>query len=198
MRHYQEETLALAAAGELPWRENWKVTTHAWRCAACRERIAEYRVDRQRVKAGVAAFSLPRAVDWTALEQEMTANIRLGSEVNSLFPPATSPVAASFISWRGAVAVGALTAIVITGWMLTGPGSRPYLRGIRPEAALVRSGSLLLRADETGVGLESKGAGLILRSAAASRVEVGLEGTLRSSSVDLDSGQVTVSQIYAE
>jgi hypothetical protein len=160
--------------------------------------MAEYRADRQRVKAGVAAFSLPRAIDWDALEQEMTANIRLGSEVNALFPAATSPAVSNFISWRGAVAVGALTAIVITGWLLTGPGSRPYLRGIRPEAASVRSGSLLLRADETGVGLESKGKGLILRTAAASRVEVGLEGTLRSSSVDLDSGQVTVSQIYAE
>jgi hypothetical protein len=198
MKHCAEEVLALAAAGELTWREKWQVEAHTWRCPACRNRLAEYRADRQRVKTGVAAFSLPRAVDWDELEQEMMANIRLGLEVNALFPPAPSPVTASMVSWRGAVAVGALTAIVITGWLLTGPGSRPYLRGISPEAAQVRSGSLLLRADETGVGVESKGKGLILRSAAASRVEVGLEGTLRSSSVDLDSGQVTVSQIYAE
>ncbi len=198
MKHLTEKHLALAAASELPWREKLSVEVHAWRCPQCRQRLAVYRADRQRVKAGVAAFTLPRAMDWDSLEREMTANIRLGAEVNELFPQEKSVEAPNVLSWRGAVAVGALTAIVVTGWFLTGPGSRPALRPIHAEGAQVRSGTLLLRADETGVGVESKGQGLILRSAAASRVEVGLAGALRSSSVELDSGQVTVSQIYVE
>jgi hypothetical protein len=50
------------------------------------------------------------------------------------------------------------------------------------------------------VGVESRGRGMILRNVASrsNRIEVGLEGSVRSSVVDQDSGQVTVSQIYVE
>lgn len=197
MTHLPEATLALAARNELDYSSLLRVKAHCFRCPQCRARMAEYRTDKSRVAQGVAAFSLPRTMDWSEMETEIFANIRLGVEVDSLGPPAPSHVPRG-LPWRGLAAAAALTAIVVTGWFLSGPGSRPYLRSIPPEAAQIRSGALLLRADETGVGLETKGQGLILRSAAASRLEVGLEGSLRSSNVDLDSGQITVSQIYVD
>ena len=67
--------------------------------------------------------------------------------------------------------------------------------------AQVRSGAILLKADNAGVGVESRGSGMILRSSSSSqpsRVEVSLEGSIRRSSVDNESGQITVSQIYVD
>jgi hypothetical protein len=129
----------------------------------------------------------------------MLANIRLGLEVTSLCPPPPLPTPAPALRWRAGVAVAALTLIVLSGWFLSGPGSRPYLRSVPGPVAMVESGPLRLTGGREGVSVESQGAGLILRHANASaHFEVGLEGSVRASVVDRDSGQVTVSQIYVE
>ena len=103
---------------------------------------------------------------------------------------------------REALAIGALVATVMTGWFLAGPRGNSYmqLNQLVMPIAQVRSGSMLLKADNAGVGVESRGSGLILRSSSSqsSRVEVSLEGSVRRSSVDNESGQITVSQIYVD
>ncbi|MBM3760531.1 MAG: hypothetical protein FJW36_09825 [Acidobacteria bacterium] len=204
MKHLDESQIALASRGDLSGFANLRARLHLTFCKTCRDRVAEYRQDQQRVKSAVAAFELPRSMKWDELEAEMFGNIRLGLEVEEIHRDAgqVSPVVVQHeaMSWRGLAAAGAMTAIVITGWFLTGPGAQSYLRHGPSAIAQVRSGAVVLRGDEHGVGLENRGTGLMLRnvSAPAGRFEVSLDGSVRASAVDQDSGQVTVSQVYVE
>jgi hypothetical protein len=198
--HLEETELALAASRDLPFLVWLRSRSHRLICPACRQRIADYRAGKALAQQAVPEFELPRAIKWDALEQEMFANIRLGLDISELSQH-TASAASPQITWRAAVAVMALTVIVITGWFLTGAGTQQYLR-MKPSVAQVRSGSLLLRGDDFGVGLEnvglrSGGSALFLRNATSpsSSLEVGLEGSLRATAIDSRSGQVTVSQV---
>jgi hypothetical protein len=199
--HLNEQELALAASRDLPFLTWLRSRSHRIVCSACRQRIAEYRENQARAARAVDEFELPRAIKWDALEKEMFANIRLGLDVSEITRP-TANTAAPQLTWRGAVAITAFTAVVITGWFLTGAGAQQYLR-TKPAVAQVRSGSLVLRGDDSGVGVEQfgprSGGALFLRSlgptAQSSTIEVGLEGSLRATAIDAASGQVTVSQV---
>ncbi|WP_031495676.1 hypothetical protein [Bryobacter aggregatus] len=206
-QHLNEQTAILAASGDLPALDRLRATAHALVCPACRARIASYKDDASRVRQAVDEFQLPRAMNWAELEGEMYANIRLGLDVSAIRQDFGRDMEEESseprISWRAAIAIGTLCATVITGWFLAGPRvNNPYLNRIPGDASVaqVRTDHALLKADRTGVGVESGGSGFLLRSAASqpARVELGLEGSIRSSAVDQDSGQVTVSQIYVE
>ena len=196
MRHFSDHEAALAASFDLPFLLKLQSQAHCLVCPACRTRVEAFRSDRSRVDLAVDGFELPRAIKWDQLEAEMLGNIRLGLDVDAIHEGSRQKAEERFIPWRAAVAIAALTVIVMTGWFLTGPGSRPAISAV----AQVSSGGMLLRGDENGVGVENRGSGMILRNVAArsNRIEVGLEGSVRSSVVDQDSDQVTVSQIYVE
>lgn len=196
MRHFSDHEAALASSGDFPFLYKLQAQAHCLICVECRGRVESFRSDRSRVDLAVDGFELPRAIKWDQLEGEMLGNIRLGLDVDAIHQGPVHKAEERFIPWRAAVAVAAMTVIVMTGWFLTGPGSRPAVSAV----AQVRSGGLLLRGDEHGVGVENRGRGMILRNVASrsNRLEVGLEGSVRSSVVDQDSGQVTVSQIYVE
>lgn len=196
MRHFSEHEAALASSGDLPLMLKLQSQAHSLVCPACRARVAAFRSDRLRIDVAVDSFELPRAIKWNQLEAEMLGNIRLGLDVDAIHQGSERKEEERYIPWRAAAAITAMTVIVMTGWFLTGPGSRPVASAV----AQVRSGGLLLRGDENGVGVENRGRGMILRnvSSRSNRIEVGLEGSVRSSVVDQDSGQVTVSQIYVD
>lgn len=198
-RHLPDSDIALAAQGDLPVGAQLKARAHCVVCASCRARLEAYREDRARVRTAVDSFTLPRSVNMASLEDEMFANIRVGLEVSEIFEPMREAREQATFSWRGAAAIAALTAIVMTGWYL-GAGPGRYLRGNPSAVARVDKGDLVLHADEYGVGFETNGRGIVLRNASTSsaRFEVGLEGSVRTSAVDADSDQVTVSQVYVE
>lgn len=197
MKHLSEEQAALLAGGEWPLWQDLGAQVHARVCGHCRAKVAAYRQQREELSSQVENFRLPKGFDWAELEAEMIGNIRLGAEVARVTPPPRRIVEA-WLDWRGVVAISALSAVVITGWFLTGPARRnPRIPGY--SEASVASGHLELKGNPTQVGLqiEKGGSGLYFRSATptATRVEVGLEGSLRSASLDQESGQLTVTQV---
>jgi len=202
MKHFSDAELALASRGDLPFLAQLRAQSHCVLCPSCRQRVETYRADRARMHTAVDSFELPRAMKFDELEGEMFANIRLGLDVSEIRQDFGREEHQSqhMIPWRAAAAVAALTAIVTTGWFLAGPDTKQYLRPAPAAIAHVRSGAIVLRGDENGVGVENRGVGMMLRnvSSPSSRFEVGLEGSVRTSAIDQDSGQVTVSQIYVD
>lgn len=198
MRHLTDSELALASRGDLPFVPRLKAKAHCLSCEDCRQRVEQYKSDRERVAKAVEAFELPRSIHWDELEGEMFANIRLGLEVDEIGGAMAAPAHRSVpLGWRVAAATAAIAVTVATGWFLAGPGAPKFA----PQAvAQVRSGALVLRGDSNGIGVENRGVGMILRNASAprSRFEVGLDGSVKASTVDTDSGQITVSQVYVE
>ena len=199
MRHLNDSEAALASRGDLSFVARMRSRAHCAVCSSCRMRVEVFQQDAARVRKIVPDFELPRSMDWGEIEREMFANVRLGLDVSEI-RTGFGKVPERAISWTGAVSIATLTAIVSTGWFLAGPRTQQYLLHAPRAVAQVKSGAMILRGDENGVGLESRGVGMILRNVASSssRFEVGLEGRVRSSVVDQDSGQVTVSQIYVE
>ncbi len=204
-RHLTAREAALASSGDLPILPLLRTRVHCLLCADCTARVASFKQDAARMRAVVSDFELPRAMKWTALESEMFANIRLGADIDEIgeFGDARDGVSASPpLSWRAAVAIGAMVATIMTGWFLAGPRGNSYMQMNQPQVpiAQVRSGAMLLQGDQAGVGMESRGSGFILRGPASqsARVEVSLEGSVRRSTVDNESGQIIVSQIYVD
>lgn len=201
MKHFSDAELALAARGDLPFLAQLRTQSHCVICPSCRTRIEEFRSDRARVRTAVDSFELPRAMKLDELEGEMFANIRLGLDVSEIRQDfGREEEVSRAIPWRAAAAVAAVTVIATTGWFLSGPDTKQYLRPAPNAIAHVRSGAVILRGDESGIGVENRGSGMMLRnvSSPSSRFEVGLEGSVRTSTIDQDSGQVTVSQIYVD
>ena len=202
MKHLSESELALASRADLPVLGQLRAKAHALVCNECRQKMEAYRTASASVPAAVDAFVLPRAMNWKELEGEMFANIRLGMDISEVHKDFGQQTEDSLdhparFSWRAAAAVATIAITIATGWFLAGPGSPRFA----PSAvAQVNSGALVLRGDQNGIGLENRGVGMILRnvSSPSARFEVSLEGSVRSSTVDEDSGQVTVSQVYVE
>jgi hypothetical protein len=196
MKHLNEAEAALLAGGDLPFWTAPALHTHARLCGACRATVEEYRQQREELREQAENFRLPKGFDWPELEAEMAGNIRLGAEVARITPPPRR-LQEEWMDWRGVVAICALTTVVITGWYLTGPAARHYPRIPGWSQARVENGDLELSANPSELGLKRQGSGFYFRSATptATRVEVGLEGSLRSASFDQDSGQLTVTQV---
>ena len=201
-QHLSNPEAALASSGDLSVLARMRARAHCLVCADCAARLASFKQDSARIRAIVPDFELPRAMKWQELEDEMFGNIRLGADVNAIHSNLDRQTAEPRLSWRAAIAIGAIVATVMTGWFLAGPRGNSYMQLNQPvmPIAQVRSGTMLLKADNAGVGVESRGSGMILRSSSSqpSRVEVSLEGSVRRSSVDNESGQITVSQIYVD
>ncbi|MDX2268095.1 MAG: hypothetical protein NW208_08305 [Bryobacter sp.] len=194
IRHLNEAELALLAGGETA---NWRLHLHGSVCGHCRAKVAEYRELRESLAGRSADFRLPKGYDWTELEAEMLGNIRLGVEVASITPAPLRRTPTEWMDWRGLVAIGALTAVVMTGWFLAGPARQnsPRFPGLSQVA--VAEGDLKLSGNPMQMGWESGDHGVYFRSTTptATRVAIGLDGSLRSSTVDQESGQLTVTQV---
>jgi len=186
--HLADATLALHAGKEMDWLSRLRIAMHLRRCERCRRHARELRQMRQWMRA--QGGEMPAGVRWDALAAEMTANIRLGLAAGrcvSVPAEVTEPEVARF-AWRNpALALPALV-LVLAGWFLQ--SWRPPLQP-RPEYTL--------EAGAAGIGFEKDGHGISLLNPHAENVVFSVEGSAAGARyVDAESGQVTISHVYAQ
>lgn len=207
MKHLDSSQIALLSGGDLPLAATLYARLHCAVCPDCRHELAEFKKLPELARIAALDFDLPRHLDWDQLQSEMTANIHLGLEIGQIASRveaahAVSPEPATGIEWKRWVSVAALSACVLTGWFLSGPSNHQNRYTPSHTAANVEGLDGRIRADESGVGIEQRASlsSLTLRASnpANTRLEVGLEGSVRAATVDQDSGQITVSQIYVD
>lgn len=207
MNHLDSYQLALLSRGDLPFSPALQARLHCLVCSDCRHELAEFKKTPELAKLATLDFDLPRHLDWDTLQSEMTANIHLGLEIGQIASrveaaSATPAESAPELDWKRWVSVAALSACVLTGWFLSGPANHQNRFTPSHTAAQVQGFESNISADESGLGLQQKAnrSSLILRASnpANTRLEVGLEGSVRAATVDQDSGQITVSQIYVD
>jgi hypothetical protein len=208
-RHLSEGDLALYASGDLAFGLSLLARLHMSQCVGCRERLAEYTGDREAVR--IMAGELPANVQWDRLSAEMTANIRVGLAAGECVAPRVGrrdiPV-----GWRVAAAVTGFSFLLVAAWWLNMPPAetaslhrafqriaqaRPWQGG--RFAALEDSGPVV-EATATGIGLHENGASLRMSQGAARPVAVSLsvQGAARARYIDSDTGQVTITSVYAQ
>lgn len=138
---------------------------------------------------------LPGSVHWNRLAAEMKANIRLGLAAGQCVTP-VEPERIR-VPWRTPAVALPLLLIVIAGWILQ---SVPPLKSVRPSGAAVASRGVVLDGGAAGIGVEQDGRGFRLlhpRAADSIVYSVGSE-SVNARYVDADTGQVTISHVYAD
>lgn len=202
--HVSETDLALYATGDLSlWRAG-VVRVHLLGCERCRGAAEEFRADRNRVRE--LASELPPALDWDRMSAEMTANIHLGLSAGECVAPRRKrPVA---MSWRPAAVMAGVAILLATGWYLNMPPAATRALG-RALTSVVRGRTAVLVPEETGLVVSANEKGIELRENGGSLgisegtapplgVSVSMPGSASARYVDSDTGQVTITSVYAQ
>jgi hypothetical protein len=203
--HVSENELALFASGDLNLWRTAMVRFHLAQCEGCREMADQFRADRKRVLQ--AASDLPPGVNWDRLAAEMTANIHLGLSAGECVAPRRRK--AVMMSWRPAAVMAGVAVLLATGWWLNMPPSTTRALGralnsvvhgrTMPSVPADESG-LIVTADEKGIELHENGGslGISQGSAPPLAVSVSMPGSASARYVDSDTGQVTITSVYAQ
>jgi hypothetical protein len=205
MKHLNEYELALFSTGEVSWWRRLSFRVHLGRCEDCRHRIDAYRFDRERIRA--FAGELPEGVSWDRLAAEMTANIRVGLAAGECVMPREREVAIP-IGWRVAGAVVGFTALLSVAWWLNMPKGETAALGRAMKAIVqpVRRGILseeagsLVEASAAGIEVRENGGrmGVFRQGVRPATVTLSMQGSARARYVDSDTGQVTITSVYAQ
>jgi anti-sigma factor RsiW len=193
MLHPPDETLALYAGSDVDLWTRFRIGRHLGRCERCSRHVEEFRGMRDFLETEQG--ELPRAVEWGRLAAEMKANIRLGLAAGECVSPAEPDRIR--IPWRTPAVALPLLLIIIAGWILQ---SVPPLKSVRAPGAVVEATGVVLDGGPAGIGVEQDGRGFRLlhpRAADSIVYSVGSE-SVNARYVDADTGQVTISHVYAE
>lgn len=209
IRHVSDIDLALYASGDVSLWQRVTVGWHASRCERCRERVNEFRSDAEALRA--ASLEMPEGVDWARLSAEMTANIRVGLEAGECVAPRRQRRARSIPAiWRpAALASGValmLTVLLAGAWWLNFPAQDTQSLNRAMQALLHGRRTTL---DDRGPVIEASPEGIELRkdggalgvsqdSAQLLSVSVSTQGSASAHYVDQDTGQVTITSVYAQ
>jgi hypothetical protein len=209
MKHASQTDLALYGAGDLAlWRRPW-IGLHVGRCPECRQQIETYRAGREHIRA--LGDPLPSGVRWERLSAEMAANIRVGLAagecVATRSPKRTIPA-----GWRVAGAITGFCALLVLAWWLNMPAAQTASLGRAMKAIAngrewqarqmlrLDEGSSLVQASADGIELRENGSALTLSQKGVRPVSVSLntQGSARARYIDSDTGQVTITSVYAQ
>jgi anti-sigma factor RsiW len=208
MTHPTESDLALYATGDLSaWRRPL-VRLHVARCTGCRDRATAYRADRESLRG--FAMEMPAGLNWDRLAAEMSANVHVGLEAGECVAPrGRRPAVAT--GWRVAAAAAGVTVLLVSAWWLNMPRAESVALGrVVKKIAQARpwQGGILVLEDRgplvevsaAGIQLQENGGTLGMSQGKERPVTVTLsvQGSARARYIDADTGQVTITGVYAQ
>jgi hypothetical protein len=187
--HPNESRLALYAGKELSFWWRFRIALHLRGCGRCNQRVEEMRGMRAWIQ--VQDDELPAGVHWNSLAAEMKANIRLGLAAGRCVGNLESEPEPEIVRlrWRAVAMALPVLLVVIAGWMLQ--SLHPPLKPAASEY-VVEAGSV-------GIGVQRDGRGFTLLQPGAENVVFSVRGEAAGARyVDADTGQVTISHVYAQ
>jgi hypothetical protein len=202
--HPEIHQLALYSRKDLPWHKQWSIRRHLAGCPECRGELSEVRSSMsvlRRQAASTTLSSFEAIADWSALEREMLANIKVGLDAARCIGPARR---VSMPKIRLALGACALLTFAAVGWWMNNhrddtdrlAASLRRMVGMTPspEPGSVVETSLV------GISVRAQGATLTLLNPAATVVTVSLSGSsaVAASYVDDETGQVTITNVYGQ
>ena len=184
MKHPSELQLALFSGGDLTGFRSWLTALHVKRCASCAREVEALRADAAGLRAAVS--ELPDHIAWAPLAAEMSGNIRVGLAAGDCIAQVSRGAKPG---WKATAVMASATAVLVAAWWLNVPQPRR-----------VSSTAVVLQSTPTGIELQQNGATLELlhKTGTRSMIFVSAPRSLRSRSVDADTGQVTIYNVYAD
>ncbi|MBZ5605099.1 MAG: zf-HC2 domain-containing protein [Acidobacteriia bacterium] len=201
VRHVGEADLALYVSGDLSLTRRVFVRLHVSGCERCRRRVDAYKADRNAVRE--IASEMPEDVDWDRLAAEMSANIRVGLAAGECVAPRRRKVAT--LGWRPAALMAGLSCVLALAWWLNMPPETTRSLG-RALSAVWHGGAaapergLIVQADSTGIELREDGSslGVSQGSTRPVAVSVSVQGSASARYINADTGQITITSVYAQ
>ncbi|MGE5567754.1 MAG: hypothetical protein ACM3S5_01845 [Rhodospirillales bacterium] len=187
MTHPPESRLALYSGKDLSLASRFRIALHLRGCSRCRRLVREFQGVRQ--LAGGCAQELPPEVDWDVLAAEMKANIRLGLAAGRCVRATIVEPEPPKARWRAPAIVLPVLLLIIAGWILQ--SLNPPLRPAAPE--------FVVEVSSAGIGVQRDGRGFTLLQPHTENVVYSVVGEAAGARyVDEETGQVTISHVYAQ
>jgi len=208
MRHPLESDLALYSTGDLPLWRRPLVRLHLSGCDGCRSWVADFNGDRESIRR--LAAEMPVGVNWDRMAAEMSANVRVGLEAGECVASRVhKPTVAT--GWRVAAASAGVAILLVSAWWLNMPRADSVALGRAmhriAQAGPWHAGGLALEdrgptveVSASGIQLQQNGGTLGMSQGQERPVNVTLsvQGSARARYIDADTGQVTITGVYAQ
>lgn len=199
--HPGAPVLALFSSGDLTWREMWRMRRHVNRCEECERQVAEFRAAKAELRREAQSETLTAfeaIADWSVLEREMLGNIAVGVAAARCVDKVHN--GRSFL--LKATAVAGLTALFVAGWITHIPREETMhlAASIRQIIGLGRPEIIgaQLKTTPDGIAVRAQGATLTILHPPSAVVSVSGPSSVSARYVDEDSGEVTITKVYAQ
>lgn len=199
--HPSSQALALFVTADLPWTKKIKVGHHVWHCAQCEERVAAFRDARKQLKDDAAVSMLTgfeAVVDWPSFEREMLGNITVGVAAARCIDKVGRP---RFLGRRVLLTAG-LAAVFVAGWFTHIPAEQNehLVSSLKRVFGSTDAGvsAPIVQTTADGIAVRTGGATLTLMHPASAVNSVSGASSITSRYVDEDTGQVTITKVYAQ
>jgi hypothetical protein len=199
--HPSAPVLALFMSGDLPWKEMWRLRRHINRCEQCESQVAEYRAAKGELKREAESQTLTAfeaIADWSMLEREMLGNIAVGVAAARCVDRVRR---GRSVLIKSAITAG-LTILFVAGWITHIPREqtahmvaslRQMIGWDRPQMTGTQ-----LKTTPQGIAVRAQGATLTIMHPPSAVVLVSGPSSMSARYVDEDSGQVTITKVYAQ
>ena len=199
--HPSAQALALFATADLPWTRKIKVSHHVWHCAQCEEQVSALREARKQLKSDAAASMLTgfeAIADWPRFEREMLGNITVGVAAARCIEKVGRP---HFLG-RSVLLTAGLAAVFVAGWFTHIPPEQNQhlvssLRRVFGSSDAA-STSPVVQTTPDGIAVRTGATTLTLMHPASAVNSVSGASSITSRYVDEDTGQVTITKVYAQ
>ena len=199
--HPSSQALALFAGSDLPWTTRVKIGHHVWHCAQCEEQVSALRDARRQLQHEAATSTLTgfeAIVDWQRFEREMLGNIVVGVAAARCIDKGTHHP----LFWRGALVSTGLALLFVAGWFTHIPREQNehLVSSLRRVFGLSDAPvmSTIVQTTPDGIAVRAQGATLTLRHPTYAVNAVSGSSAITSRYVDADTGQVTITKVYAQ
>ena len=208
MTHPLQCDLALYSTGDLPLWRRPLVRLHLAGCESCRSWVAAFDSDRESVRR--LAAEMPAGVNWDRMSAEMSANVRVGLEAGECVASrAHRPTVAT--GWRVAAASAGVAILLVSAWWLNMPRADSVALS-RAMQRLAQAGPWhvgvlaledrgpMVQVSASGIQLQQNGGTLGMSQGQERPVNVTLsvQGSARARYIDADTGQITITGVYAQ
>jgi hypothetical protein len=208
MTHPFQSDLALYSTRDLPLWRRPLVRLHLAGCDGCRSWVSAFDSDRESIRR--LAMEMPEGVNWDRLAAEMSANVRVGLEAGECVAPRVhKPTLAT--GWRVAAASAGVAILLVSAWWLNMPRADSVALG-RAMQRIARVGPWhvgglaledrgpTVEVSASGIQLQQNGGTLGMSKGQERPVNVTLsvQGSARARYIDADTGQVTITGVYAQ
>ncbi len=187
MTHPNESRLALYAGNDVPLLARFRIAIHVRGCDRCNRQVEELRGIRDWMR--LQESETPAGVRWDALASEMRANIRLGLAAGRCVEVPEPLEEPRGLRWPAPAMALPVLLLVIVGWMVQ--SLQPPLQPASAE--------FVVDASSSGIGVQRDGRGFTLLQPRNENVVYSVSGEAAGARyVDSESGQVTISHVYAQ